>query len=531
MRRSFPKTPARPIAKTIETVRFHGLSAGGDAVGRDENGRTIFAPLAAPDETAQVEITHSQNRFARGRIIELKQNSPHRIEPPCPYFQIEDDETQASQPECGGCQWQHIEYSMQLAAKRELVVQALKRIGEIENADQLVELCAPSPQPFFYRNKADFVVSRGRLPSDFSNETEIKTKSTNSQRVIPNYAGSPLPIADAQTPNAKMPNAQTPDARFQIGFFARESHRVVDVARCLIQQEPNNLVLQAVRKACENGLATPFDARQNCGELQSAVVRTSSKNETSQNEAFQDEALLVLTATREWPQLEQFARFVQSRAPHLVGVLLRISGGETRVVIGRDWLEEIVDGLKLRVASDRFFQVNSAATSLLLRTALGFADVQNGNRVLDLYCGVGLFALGLARQGAQVLGIEQNEQAIESAIFNARQNGLQAEFLAGDVAQVLRNRAKKSERAGVERERVDVVLLDPPRAGAKESLSEIARLEPRRIVYVSCDAATLARDLRTLQTFGYSLKKALPIDLFPQTSHVETVALLERNVS
>ncbi len=497
-------------------VRFHALSAGGDAVGRDSDERTVFAPLAAPDEEAQVEIIETKKRFARGRVLQITRPSAHRVAPPCPYFQREIsnaeaqiatnetpdslDETaknetsqpqnrsetgRAPQAECGGCQWQHIEYSMQVAAKRDLVVQALRRIGGVEDAETLVENCLVSP-PFSYRNKADFVVTA---------ETFRAPKATR----------------DASQ-NTKNQDAQS---LARIGFYARDSHRVVDVARCLIQQEPNNLVLQAVREACEIGLAAPFDARDESGVLQRVVVRTST-----QNESF----LVVVTTRADWPQADAFARFVQERAPQIVGVLRRTARDATVSICGRDWLEETVDGLRLRVTGDGFFQVNSPMTPQLLQTALRLAEVRAGERVLDAFCGVGLFALALARKGARVLGIEQNAQAIENAIFNARQNGLEAEFTSGDVAQVLRQRARN--RRGVEK--FDVVLLDPPRAGAASCLSEIAHLAPRRIVYVSCDAATLARDVRALALLGYVLKRAIPLDFFPQTAHVETVARLER---
>ncbi len=450
-------------------VRFHALGAGGEAVGRDTEGRTVFASLAAPDDEAAVEIVETQARFARGRIIQLLNASPHRVAPPCPYYQRETES--APQPECGGCQWQHIEYSMQLQAKRERVVQTLQRIGGVANANEIVESCIASPREFGYRNKADFVV-----------------------------------------------NAQNDG--WQIGFFAHNTHRVVDVAHCLIQNENNNALLSAVRAACDSGLASPFDAQSKRGVLKRVLARTSSSGET---------LLIVETTDETWSKSDDFARYIREYMPQCVGVLQRLNRHQTRLLSGRDWLEETVDGLRFRVTGDGFFQVNTSTTPLLLQTALRLANVQRDDRVLDLYCGVGLFALGAARLGGKVLGIEQSVQAIENARFNAQNNELQADFVAGDVAEVLRRRAREHSKRKVETERFDLVLLDPPRAGAVSCLEEIVRLEPRRIVYVSCDAATLARDIRALNSAGYVLAKAVPLDLFPQTAHVETVALLERS--
>lgn len=465
-------------------VGFHALSAGGDAVGRDAGGRTVFAPLAAPGDQAEVEIVQEHARFVRAHVVQLRNLSPQRVVPPCPFYWRE-ERNAAPQPECGGCQLQHIEYSMQRESKRDFVVQALKRIGGVANTEQLVAPCLAAPQTFAYRNKADYVVA-------------------------------------AQNPeqNGRAQNTQ-------IGFFKRDSHRLVDVSHCLIQQQPNNLVLEAVRQSCAAGLVTPFDSANNSGLLRRVVARTATNGE----------ALLIAVTTPEaWPQEADFVRFVRERVPQLVGVLRRVEREgrgrgereETRLLDGRNWLEETVEGLALRVQGDGFFQINSWMTPLLLQTALRLAQVQPGERVLDLYCGVGLFALAMARAGADVTGIEQNRAAVEMARENAKRNNLRAEFVAGDTARVLQQRAQNATQSKRRQPSVDLVVLDPPRAGAAPCLPEIARLQPRRIVYVSCDCATLARDVRFLEAAGYRLAEVVPLDLFPQTAHVEAVARLER---
>jgi len=536
--------PVVAKAQRLETD-FYALSASGDAVGRDADGRTVFAPLAAPGDRAEVEIVQQHARFVRARVTHLRHLSQQRLVPPCPFYWREEPRA-APQPECGGCQLQHIEYSMQCQSKRDFVVQALARIGGVADAEQLVAPCVASPQTFAYRNKADYVVAAQKIAAE---KSEQNIGAPGTQTTIDHEPNSHA--SNGHEPNGQEPNGQAKRNRenVQIGFFARDSHRLIDISRCLIQQEPNNLILEAVRESCAAGLAMPFDPDSGRGVLRRVIARTATNGEA---------CLVAVTTSEAWPQEAEFARFMRQRVPQLVGVLRRTERGraehvraehvraehvraegsrakrgrggreETRLLDGRDWLEENVEGLSLRVRGDGFFQINSWTTPLLLQTALRLAQVQPGERVLDLYCGVGLFALAMARAGAQVLGIEQNRAAVQMARENANRNNLQAEFVDGDTVLVLRRQAQNKARSKRSEAKVDLVVLDPPRAGAAPCLLEIVRLQPRRIVYVSCDCATLARDVRFLTAAGYRLAEIVPLDLFPQTAHVEAVARLER---
>jgi 23S rRNA (uracil1939-C5)-methyltransferase len=208
--------------------------------------------------------------------------------------------------------------------------------------------------------------------------------------------------------------------------------------------------------------------------------------------------------------------------PSLVGVLRRTPKAQAKLLSGREWLEEDVNGIRLRAGGEAFFQINSALTPALVDTAMAMAGIGQGQRALDLFCGVGLFSLAMARLGAHVLGIEANRGAVRDAQFNAQQNGLHAEFRAGDAAQLLQSVTREKSTGW------DVVLLDPPRAGAAECLGAVMKLQPQRIVYVSCDPATLARDLGVLKE-RYEVVEAVPVDLFPQTAHVESVVSLVRS--
>lgn len=428
-------------------VEFHDMD-----VGRDANGRVVFASGGLPGERAQVEIDEQNKSFARGHVVELSEVSPQRIPPPCPYFE-----------RCGGCDWQHCDYDGQLGAKRNHVVQTLSRIGGFERSEieAITAPCVPSPRDFNYRNKADFVIG-GRYQSGF-----------------------------------------------EVGFFERASHRLVDIETCPIQIESNNALLAAARESLRRDLVSPFDAKSGRGVLRRLVARTSSEGES---------ILVAVTTGETWPQAFQWARWMREQVPHLVGVLHRQGRDEAPVLDGRDWLEERVDGLRLRVRGDGFFQINTSITPALLQTARQMMSIEGGERAVDLFCGVGLFGLALARDGAQVLGIESSPRAIEDARHNATLNGLKAEFRVGDAARELK-KLKRGEWSKV--------LLDPPREGAAACMPALLNLAPQTIVYVSCDVATLARDLKVLCR-DYEVREVAPLDLFPQTTHVETVARLTR---
>lgn len=448
-------------------VRFHGIAAGGDGVGRDENGRAIFAPFGSPGDVAEVVLTEEHRTFARARIAHLKEASPHRVDPPCPYYCPPAPGGEA--PTCGGCQIQHLEYAAQLEAKRAIVRDALTRIGGI--ADPEVLPCLPSPLPFGYRNKADFVVG-------------------------------------------------VESGRSAIGYFARSSHHLIDVEQCPLLVECNNELLTAVRTALAEGLVTPFDPATGRGVLRRVVVRTASSGQS---------LVLAVTTAAKWSHELTFARRLREQCPSLVGVLRREPRREARLLDGREWIEERLEmsaaagdtkrELRWRVSGEAFFQVNAVMAGQLLNTVLEWAEPLAGQRVLDLFCGAGFFSLALAARGARVLGIEASPRAIADAKINAELNGLDAEFRIGTSGNTL---------SALNREPWDVVVLDPPRGGAALYLEGLLELAPRRIVYIACDPATLARDLKTLTKDSYRLVRAQPLDLFPQSAHVESVAQLER---
>lgn len=409
-------------------VTFHGIAAGGEGVGRDAQGRTIFAPFAAPGDVAQIEITEERKTFARGKIIHLETASPERTVPPCPYYLPKDEA-----PSCGGCQVQHLNYQAQLDAKTQMVRDALTRVGGFDAPP--VEECLPSPQEFAYRNKAQFFVGEEGA----------------------------------------------------IGFHARRTHHVVDIEQCPIVQAPINDVLSTMRVL----LAADSTLRDS---IQGFRTRADSTGQIALEIAWRADASADKKA---------FFATLREKMPNLIDP-------------HRQKLQEQIGDMKFQTGAFDFFQVNSSLTPQLVQIAIEMADLKSGQRALDLFCGAGLFGLFMAREKAKVEGVDIKEHLNA----NARLNDLPARGLRDNAVRFLQRALKNNEK-------YDVVLLDPPREGAASCLDSLVKLAPLRLVYVSCDSATLARDAKYLAKHNYRLKRAVPLDMFPQTAHVEIVALFE----
>ncbi len=476
--------------KPVKPVRFGdrieleitSLAFGGDSVGRFQDF-AVFVPGGLPGERATVQITQVKDQFAVGKIIGFAKRSPDRVEPPCPIFE-----------ECGGCHWQHFQYPRQLQAKRQFVVDALERIGKLTNVT--VQPCLPSPSPYHYRNKA-------------------------------------------------MPVTSMRDGRFVAGIYEPRSHKLVPYQNCPIQADSiNELIQQVLRKIDRSGL-TPYQEKKHTGFLRHLAVRSSDKT---------GEILLALVTRTENPEerlqtqeisaeplaeiLPRLARELMAEVPSLVGVLQNINSSRTNIVFGpvtqtlagRDHYFEEIDNLRLKVSLPSFLQVNTAQADLLhdvVREALGRPE--NGGKwqtVLDLYSGIGTLALAVSNECEYVVGIEEVGPAVEDAKVNLGLNGREnIDFLEGDVSQVLLGLKEKGLTL------VNAVLLDPPRKGIlPEVLARVGALRPQRIVYISCDPSTLARDLALLSKHGYAVDWAQPLDMFPQTYHVETVVRLTRSI-
>ena len=373
--------------------------------------------------------------------------------------------------ECGGCQLQHLSYEEQLHAKRAQVVDALTHIGKLPQI--LVNETLRADDPWNYRNKMQFPIGlhKGRLV---------------------------------------------------VGCFAQGSHRIINTENCHIQRSANNELANTVREVAEKLHIPVYNEDTHKGILRHIVGRVGRRGELM---------AVIVTATKQLPRAKDFVRLLRERLPHLVSVHQNIQTYRNNVIMGRDtellWgrptILDTLGRLNFHISPRSFFQVNTRQAERLYEQALTYADLHGTETVIDAYCGTGTITLFLAQKARKVYGIEIVQPAILDARKNARDNHVKnAEFIVGDATAVMPALYKQGIRP-------DVVVVDPPRAGCTEIvLRTFANMKPQRIVYVSCNPATLARDLTILKDLGYITQEVQPVDLFPQTSHVENVALLMR---
>lgn len=373
--------------------------------------------------------------------------------------------------ECGGCQLQHLSYEEQLHSKRAQVVDALTHIGKLPQI--LVNETLRADGPWNYRNKMQFPIGlhKGRLV---------------------------------------------------VGCFAQGSHRIINTENCHIQRSANNELVNTVREVAEKLHIPVYNEDTHKGILRHIVGRVGRGNELM---------AVIVTATKQLPHAKDFVRLLRERLPNLVSVHQNIQTYRNNVIMGRDtellWgrptILDTLGRLNFHISPRSFFQVNTRQAERLYEQALAYADLHGTETVIDAYCGTGTITLFLAQKARKVYGIEIVQPAILDARKNARDNHVKnAEFIVGDATAVMPALYKQGIRP-------DVVVVDPPRAGCTEIvLRTFANMKPQRIVYVSCNPATLARDLAILKDLGYITQEVQPVDLFPQTSHVENVALLMR---
>lgn len=375
---------------------------------------------------------------------------------------------------CGGCTWQHIDYQYQLNAKQNQVIQALQRIGGFSQPPVEAVLTAPDRSALGYRNKVSY------------------------------------------------PLSLSPDTgQVQAGYYQKNSHKLINLNQCPVQDEDLNPLLKEVKQDIQRRGWPIYNEKQRTGEVRHLSLRIGRRT---------GEMLLTLVVrTGKLPEIEAQATAWLKRYRRLAGVCLNfnaantnvIFGAETRCIAGQPYLREEFGGLEFQLRPDTFFQVNTEAAEALLQSIIEELNLQGDEILVDAYCGIGTFTLPLAQRVSQAIGLEVQGTAIKQAQFNARLNGLaHVQFLGGEVEKLLPQLEV----------RPDLVLLDPPRKGCDRAvLDTLLQLQPRRIVYISCKPATLARDLKFLcQTGGYQLTRVQPADFFPQTSHVECAAFLSR---
>lgn len=371
--------------------------------------------------------------------------------------------------QCGGCQLQHLSYEGQLKWKQNMVANVMKRLGKI---DAPVHPVKGMEEPWHYRNKS------------------------------------------------QIPFAQNESGQMVAGFYKTKSHSIVDMERCLIQTGEADVVMADLKRELEILGLRPYDEKSHQGMLRHVVVR--------KGRATGEVMVVLVTKSKKFPQASAVIEKIRALIPNVTSIVQNVNGEKTNVIFGNDtftlWgkdtIEDTIGNVRFEISARSFYQVNPVQTEVLYKQA-DYAQLTGNERVIDAYCGIGSISLFLAQKAGHVMGVEIVEQAIEDAKRNAALNGFTNTYFEGGPAEEVIPRYKEGKEA-------DVLVVDPPRKGCDEALlSTIIEQKPKRVVYVSCNPATLARDLRILEDGGYKTQEVQPVDMFPHTTHCEAVAWLE----
>lgn len=458
----------------IEGVEITDIAAEGKAIAKIDD-MVVFIPYVVPGDVMDLQLTRKKNKYAEGRPIRFISYSPNRTEAFCEHFGT-----------CGGCKWQILPYSEQLKYKQKQVVDNLTRIGKIELPETSPILGSEKTE--FYRNKLEFT---------FSNKKWLTLEQINSGESFENMNALGFHIP---------------------GMF----DKVLDINKCWLQDDISNHIRNFIRQYCNENDYTFFNLRNQGGLMRNIIIRTSSTGELMlivifyENDRAKRENLLDAIA-EEFPQITSLLYIINEKANDTITDQIVLNWK------GKDYIYEEMEGLKFKIGPKSFYQTNSEQAYNLYKIAREFAQLTGEELVYDLYTGTGTIANFVARQAKKVIGIEYVEDAIEDAKFNSQNNGIgNTLFYAGDMKDILTLDFIN------EHGRPDVIITDPPRAGMHDDvIKSILFAEPIRIVYVSCNPATQARDLALLDE-KYKVSKVQPVDMFPHTHHVENVVLLER---
>ncbi|MBP3704589.1 MAG: 23S rRNA (uracil(1939)-C(5))-methyltransferase RlmD [Clostridia bacterium] len=438
------------------------MTAEGSGICRHE-GMAVFVPRTAVGDRCIVRVVKVLKNYAFGRLEELLTPSPDRCTPDC-----------AVSAQCGGCVYRHITYEAELEIKAQRVRDALERIGGFPGIE--IQPILAAPERNFYRNKCQLPIGLSR------------------------------------------------DGKVQLGFYAVNSHRIVDTHTCLLQPEEFDRAAEAFRAWQERVNESIYDEAAHTGVLRHLYMRRGEKSGemmvcvVANSGALHEEDLLV--------------SMLREAVPSVTSIILNTNREKTNVVLGKtcrtlwgkDAISDTLCGLEFEIAPHAFYQVNRTQAEALYGKAAEYAALTGSENLLDLYCGTGTIGLSLAHTAKKLIGAEIVPAAVENAKRNAARNHIEnAEFICGDAAHAAKVLYDRGEKP-------DVVIIDPPRKGCDTALiATIAAMRPDRVVYVSCDPATLARDLKQFYESGYKITAVTPVDMFPRTAHVETVICLTRS--
>lgn len=459
---------------TYENVVVTDVAAEGNAIAKI-NDMVLFVEGVIPGDVINVQITKKKKRYCEGRVLEVVQPSSDRLNAFCKHFGV-----------CGGCKWQILPYDKQLMYKEKQVKDQLERIGHVTVNEYLPILGSQWKE--FYRNKLEFTFSNKR----WITEDEVRT---NAEIINTNAVGFHVP---------------------------RLFDKVVDIEECHLQASPSNEIRNFIRTFALAHNFTFFDIRNHAGLLRNLIIRTSSTGECMvivvfyENDSEKIETLLA-ALHKEFPQISSLLYIINQKANDTIG------DQEVITYYGNDHIFEEMENLRFKIGPKSFYQTNSKQAYELYKIAREFAQLSGNELVYDLYTGTGTIANFVAAKARQVIGIEYVPEAIEDAKVNSRINNIgNTLFYAGDMKDLLTDDFIAKHGAP------DVIITDPPRAGMHEDVVEtILHAQPKRIVYVSCNPATQARDLQLLSV-SYNILKSRAVDMFPHTQHVENVVLLER---
>ena len=454
----------------VYELEIADLAFGGKGVAKID-GLAVFVDQAAPGDVVSARVFKKKKNFAEARIVETISPSPLRIEPPCPYSGF-----------CGGCKWQFLPYETQLQYKTNHVREALEHIGGIKDA--AVNPAEPSPDVFGYRNKMEFSCSDRRwlLPEQMDDETI--------------------------------------DISFALGLHVPGTfHKVLDIDACLLQASEGNQILNDVKQHMKNSGVPVYGLKSHVGFWRFLMLRHSvARDQWMVN---------IITSSEDRAAVEPLAKMLMEKYPSIVSVVNNITARKAGIAVGEyeihlagePVIQDRIDPNVFEISANSFFQTNTRAAEILYGTVERFAELTGKETVLDLYSGTGTIPIHLSKQASRILGIEIVESAVKDAEKNCRKNRVEnCRFIQGDIRTTL---------SSVEA-RPDLMIVDPPRDGMhKDVVKQVLDMAPERIVYVSCNPSTLARDLALMKE-TYRVSQVQPVDMFPHTFHIETVVRLEK---
>ncbi len=460
--------------KIVENIKISGIADKGKSVGRDANGKVYFVTGAIPGQIVDVLVLRKKKGVDQGIVKNLKQESPYAIEPKCDHFGV-----------CGGCKWQNFDYQQQLSRKEQNVKDAMRRIGGLD--DTLVEPILASKEIYTYRNKLEYSFSTKRWLSDAEIQSDEKVEQSPA-----------------------------------LGFHAPGTYdKIVEIDTCHLQDDLSNKIRNEIGAFAKANEYSYYDFREHKGDLRNIIVRNTTLGQWMVTISF---------GTSDLDKIEKLCDHLLTSFPQITTLAYVINKKLNDTIVDLDvipyhgpgCIEEKLGDIQFQIGPKSFFQTNSKQAKILYDHAKKMADLNGDELVFDLYSGIGSIGLYLADSCKMVVGIETIEAAVKDAEVNRQINEIgNAAFLVGDVKDVLTEEFVDSYG------KPDVVITDPPRAGMhKDVVETLIELKAKKIVYISCNPATQARDLKLLSEI-YTVEGMQPVDMFPHTSHIENIAVLK----